>query len=49
MPVLEDFRREIDISLAAYAKTETASPCGNAGRRRRLSLHGLLGYLRSMP
>jgi Tfp pilus assembly PilM family ATPase len=49
-PVVEDFLREIDISLGAYAKTEHSEPVRQMlGVGGGFALHGLLGYLRSMP
>ena len=49
-PIVEDFRREIGISLAAYAKTEDCRPVRQLlGVGGGFQLHGLLAYLRSLP
>ena len=49
-PVVEDFRREIGISLAAYAKMEHSQPVRRMlGVGGGFQLHALLAYLRSMP
>ena len=49
-PVVEDFRREIGISLAAYAKMERSQPVRRMlGVGGGFQLHALLAYLRSMP
>ncbi len=49
-PIVEDFRREIGISLAAYAKTEDCRPVRQLlGVGGGFQLHGLLACLRSLP
>jgi type IV pilus assembly protein PilM len=49
-PVIEDFRREIGITLSAYAKAEDCRPVRQLlGVGGGFQLHALLAYLRSMP
>jgi type IV pilus assembly protein PilM len=48
-PVLDDFRREIEVSLAAYAKAEDCRPAQQLlGTGGGFQLHALLAWLRTL-